>query len=896
MRLIFGTKADSRTYPDHAGTGSGALDCALVGPAGLVEALEAQLGLLSPPVPKAVRIAAYLAKLRATGDGRFWSASFAKDAWSTAASLLDWRDTLMAGGWSGMPVGARRPDDLAAVEGAGAPLLQGLFDRLKTLLEAIGSRPGLRLEQLTLVEPRDRLAPPWRRLIFALEAAGILIEENSAAPSALPGSDLARIQSVLSGAPPEPLQGDGSFTLVDADTALMAAEAVADWLAAGPREELVGTVVLAPDGDTALLDSALKARGLQVLGLSNLSPWRGALQVLPLAFAIAWRPFDSKALLNLLMLPRSPIGGYAAGRLTRALVAEPGFDGPAWTQAWADIAAHYLKREREENPAAADQKVAGQLARWRDWTAGGQFNRVDGMSAEAAREIAGRVAAWAMAADAGKGDRLLLAAAGAARGFVYAVETLGQETLSALLIERILGDVLAEGVANPEHVAQAGGLRAIQAPGALWAPVSRLVWWNFVGPGEKVSLIPWDSAEMNALAGAGIELETTPNAARRIGAGYSDALMRVVERVLLVRPALSGAEETVAHPLTHQLHALTEQAGGRVHWRAERLLTEAAENGGRRILPRQRVDLLAAPVARASWSVPVAALDRLEGRRESATSLGRLFNCQLSWFAQDVLHLRPGRFAEIPGADQLFGNLAHEIANRLLQPGVPPSAGEVRARAAELFDHLLPRIAAPLQQPEFAGELAAARERVPAALEALVRLLHDRGLEVVGAELDREGTAQGLALQGRLDLVVRRDDVLAVVDLKWTRSVRRYRDEVADGRAVQLAVYGALADPDRADMASGGYFLLRQRRLFAERGTLLAEEDIETVRGQTDTLRVVIEDWTKWRDLLDDGVVVAVGVGEAAALRPSALGFDVPKDPCKFCDLAGLCRVRVEVV
>ena len=308
------------------------------------------------------------------------------------------------------------------------------------------------------------------------------------------------------------------------------------------------------------------------------------------------------------------------------------------------------------------------------------------------------------------------------------------------------------------------------------------------------------------------------------------------------------------------------------------------------------MDLIDAPVGRASWDVPATALARLEGRRESATALGRLLNCQLSWFAQDVLRVRPGRFAEIPGADQLFGNLAHEIANRLLPPGPPPPLADIRTRATALFDDLLPRIAAPLQQPELAGELAAARERVPAALEALVRMLHDRGLEVVGAELDREGAAKGLALQGRLDLLVRRGSASAVVDLKWTRSVRRYRDEIADGRAVQLAVYGAIADPHGAAMASGGYFLLRQRRLFAERGSLLADEDIEALRDQTDTLRVVIDDWGTWRSLLDQGVVVAAGVGEAAALRPAGLVFEASNDPCKFCDLTGLCRVRVEAV
>ncbi len=117
----------------------------------------------------------------------------------------------------------------------------------------------------------------------------------------------------------------------------MAAEALAEWLAAGSEDELAGTVVVCSKGNSALLDRVLQARRLPALGLSAPSPFRGALQVLPLAFACAFAPFDARALLNLLMLPRPPIGRRAAGRLIRALVSEPGIGGPQWTEAWSNI-------------------------------------------------------------------------------------------------------------------------------------------------------------------------------------------------------------------------------------------------------------------------------------------------------------------------------------------------------------------------------------------------------------------------------------------------------------------------------------------------------------------------------------------------------------------------------
>lgn len=892
MELFFGVAADGRTYPD-ASAPAGVVDVAIVGPAGLTEVLESQLGLTGPTMSSAIRIAAYIAKIRASGHAkRFWSDSFAKDPWSTATELLSLRDVLVAGGWACGPVGSQRIDDLAEVETRGAPVPGGLADRVAALIPALTSRPGLRLSRLSLLESRAQLPPLWLRLINKLESVDVAINEHAGNTPAPEGTDLRRVQRALDGDASESLIGDGSLVFVEADTALMAAEAVADWLAAGSAESLDGTVVLAPDGDTALLDGVLSSRGLPALGLSSRSPWRGALQVLPLAFAVAWRPFDPKALLNLLMLPRPPMPRFAAGRLARALTAEPGLDGRKWISAWEQIEAQALALNVDAGPKAA-AKTEAQIARWRSWTAGGQFDRSAGMPAFEARQIAGRVASWAMEADGGAGDQLLLAVAGAARAFSEAVDRLEQETLPALLLERILGQVLADGVQNPSHAPEESDLRAIRAPGALWRGAPRVVWWNFVGPGERIAQHPWTDAELAALEAFDVRLETSTAASIRIASSYASVLQRASEHVLLVRPALSRADKTVAHPLAHQLRPLLKNAAPEVHFRAERLLREGDVTLANRVLVRQSRETLVPPVARAAWDLPKSAVERLEGRRESATTLGRLVKCQLAWFIQDVLSLRSGAFAEIPKPDQLFGNLAHEIARQLLPPGAPPSLDRLRETASDLFEILLPQMAALLQQPQFASELAAARELVPAAIESLVRLLHDRGLEVVGTEIEREADVGELALQGRLDILVRRDGRTAVLDLKWTGNDRRFREEIIEGRAVQLAVYRGIAGDDVSD---GGYFMLRQRRILAPAASILADYVLDARRTETETLQLVGADWKVWRDLARTGTVLAVGVDGADEHRPSELGFEPAIEPCRFCDLTSLCRVHAEML
>jgi hypothetical protein len=223
---------------------------------------------------------------------------------------------------------------------------------------------------------------------------------------------------------------------------------------------------------------------------------------------------------------------------------------------------------------------------------------------------------------------------------------------------------------------------------------------------------------------------------------------------------------------------------------------------------------------------------------------------------------------------------------------------EVLRQVDAVFDTLLSTIAAPLQQPEFAGELAAARSRVPAALAELARLLRQKGLEVIGTELAREAVfADGLSVLGHLDLVVRHPaQGLGVIDLKWTKSAKKRRTELTEGRALQLATYGAIADPDGGAPAAGAYYLLNQRRLIGPVGALVADEEVEASRSLADTWTNLMETWRLWRDLASQGSVLSTGLSEAADHFPTGLGIAPSEKPCLYCELQRLCRAPLVAI
>ncbi len=895
MRLTFGIDCDGATYPDYLGFGDGAIGSAIVGPSGLLDAIEIELGLTRPHVVPAVRVAIYMEKLGASlhsARDMFFARSFALDPWATSAQLLGWRDELVGGGWLGTEVGVPRLDDLAHAERLGAELPPGLADRTRAVCRALQDRSNLDLERLHLVAPRHMLPEPWNALVKALERCGVEIGQVDYLSS--PDGDLRRVQDFLEGGPVEPLRGDGSFVIVDADTGLAGAEAVAEWVSHCGLGELAGTVVVSEDGNTGLLDHAMRRRSLPTLGLSAPSPLRGALQILPLAFAVTWAPFDAKALLDLLLLPRSPVPGFAARRLAHALRREPGTGGAAWAETWAAIEADL--DDRLSSSGKDRREAERSLGLWREWTAGGLHDRRDGMPVSAARSIAARVASWAAEIGSTTGDQLLVDLASSANALLQALDLLAVQRLSPQLVGQLIENVLANGARNPDHAPTAGGIRAVGSPGAIATGARNVIWWSFVGPGFRPAMSPWRRDEAAALLMAGIDLEQPAAQAARIAWTYANAARRAGERLILVVPALLAGEETVSHPLMHQLLPIVAPAGQAVRWKAEGLLDAAAHRVAGRDIVRKALPVVSPPAQRARWTLPNSVAARLASRVESASSFERLVDCNVRWLVLDVLGLPRGRAAQLPGTDQLIGNLAHELARRVLPPGPVADPREVAARAETLLDELVLSIAAPLAQPGLAGELTAARARLPASLAQLARRLRAIGVEVVGTEIERSASFEGgLSVNGRMDLVVRHPvHGLGVIDLKWTKSARRRLDELAAGRAIQLATYGAIVG-ERDDLhAPAAYYLLNQRRLIGPAGSFLADEVVESSHGLPATWAAVMASWRIWRDGALGDVAVATGADGAAEHVSPALPIAPGTEPCRYCELNALCRVGVE--
>ncbi|CBS87254.1 PD-(D/E)XK nuclease family protein [Azospirillum lipoferum] len=906
MRILFGWHLDGPSWPESLDGTAASLDTDIVGPAGLIRILETILALGGPEVSPALRIAQYLARLRAVDDGQhFYSRSLAADGWSVARMLLGWRDSLVEAGWDGsVPGGGGRLDTLAEVERAPGALAPGPGDRLRAVTAALEPPRPTCLTELRLATPEELLPEPWRRLLRRLAAGGTAV-----CPCRLPvpagNGDLAALGRRLGGfTEGAAWRGDGSLTLLEADDEWLAAEAVAGWLAAAPGDN--HAIAIIRGQRTMLLDEACHRLGLPRVGGAGRSRWRAAVQVLPLAFATAWEPVDVHRLMELLTLPQSPIPMGVAEFFAAALQKAPGIGGPVWQEAWRDALGR--RRTRLEERGLAERDIARRLAEeerlWRGWLEMPRIAEADGIPAQVAAALCRRVADWA-AGRALQGDEMLAVVAAQAGAMAEVVAASGLARIPKPQIDRMLDSVIADGAAVPAGGAEAAPWTVVDEPGQIWGPARAVVWWGFLDGSAGMAAVPWSGAERAALAAAGCLPEAATQALRREAWAWRLPVLNAAERLILVKPRAIAGEPAAAHPLWHEiepvLHDLTQDRlthGRGCAVQASALLLADRTPLAGRVVQRAALDGGRPPEPRRLWRVPADAVPMRD--RESATSLNRLLGCPFAWTLQYAAGVRPGALRRIPDGSQLVGTLTHAVLAELFTERPSWSAEEAARRAAALFDRLLPVLAAPLLRLGQGLELERARAAVADAARMLAGLIGGAGLTVRGCEVEFQETLAGdmgggiagdIVVDGTVDMLLEDETGGPVIlDLKWSRTDRHRRQEIAEGRAIQLAVYGRLVGGGVTTSVPAGYFMLAQQRLlFTEPAPFPAHAHIPG-SDLPEVWRSAWDSRTRQLDRLRSGEIVAAGIADTGCdgAGPPAI---VLTPPCRICDYGRLCGV-----
>jgi len=892
--------------------GQAALGHPAWGPRELLQNLELRLGLPRPEMDDTVRVQRWSRRLAAVSVARprFFSSSYGVDPIGTAKTVLEWRDALVLAGWNGSNVasGGERLDTLAELERAGstADLASGFPDRLLRVTQEL-ELAGVRVFDAVELAEEPRVWPQlWQRAFALLERYGTPVRAAPAlAPCPAVDSDLGRVQALLRGEPKaaeSKLVGDGSLLVLSAETSWELGQAVAALLRAW---QPVRAVVLR-SGDLPALEAGFAAQGLPSQGLTETSPCRPPLQVLPLALELAFEPRDPYRVQELLTLPEGPFQGPVGRELARALAEMPGIGGRPWLQA---------KQRLQEAGVAKDQ-----LERVAQWLEAPGHSGPSGAPREALLDAAVRVGDWLQgrmtAAHAALGDSaadplsaravgVRGAALGQARAFHEALSHDARAAFTLTEARQLLEETGGRGHALPLETENAGRMDAVARPAHLRCPRDVVLWWHCVSGTEwRPSPEPWRRAELAALNAAGVSFVGMRERLAVEARSWRQALLAARQRLVLAMPRSALGQALAPHPIWDEIVARLDAKApdlARITVDARDWLESNAGSLPLRLDPAQSgvaaVTALPLPEPRLEWRIEPTLLAGTQ--RHSASSLESLVGCPLKWVLRHRAGLYRGSVGALASGPILNGRLGHRLVEELHLGGALRDPCVARAAAPSHLTRLVHGEAAVLLRAGQASELSQLKQQLCHAVDALVTLLAASKLEVVGVEVQTEAAWRGGALEGCIDLLLRDSSGREVVlDLKWGSS--RYRQLLAIGTALQLAIYAAVRRlvSGAGELPLAGYFSLGDGRRIGTDATpsLASPEPSEVTSDLSETWKRLEATAELVETLLGQGRVLVTGLKRSVPMSKETRADDArrhlelePGSACSYCDYPALC-------
>jgi len=766
----------------------------------------------------------HLAETTPSGTA-FFETSFAADRFATAEALLAWRDELLLAGWE-FALNEKLPPrlrDLALVEVFFQKKLQdpelgvqaaGFADRFAQGIDLLKTRQ-IQLDKILLYEPVHLQTPVVQRVLAVFQKQNIEIEEVQIGGAAEEETRLGRLQSSIVIGKRENLttfknlsnleEGTGRLAILRARRDSDAATFLAQILRENPDYH---PTFLIPEMNL-LLEQNLVNEGFAPMGVLSASLARPSLQVLKLAPAFLWEPVDVFKIMEFVTLPLKPLEPGLALEIARVLAEKPGLLSDTWFAAVFG----YLEQ------ANITDKVREQYDFWfnrRRYPADGTAPKRDAVA------LYSYLHEWSLVyyEDSGSNNPSLLVLAEQARRIRELLETLPEQRIGFLELERIVRTIYEP---SPMQLAPAevGSFDYAHQPGAFATRVEDLIWWNCIL--ESVTPPPdkWQKEERKFLDNQGVVLETPRQQSQRKQLLQMRPILQTSRSLLLVIPEQVDGAAAVPPLLLSDIEAIfgeetkdftfhLERENDRVRF-AEWLKMPGQERISTRVAARPRPQI--------QLSNPALLTD---SEYETPTNLDSLFYYPHRWFFRQKLRLYRSSLLSVTGDNTLLGSLAHRFFEKLLKEnlrGLDRSALNdwVENEAA----NLLPREGATLLLYGREPDRMAFLKKVKNAAWSLVSLLRSNGWIVENTEMELQGHFVGMPVRGKADLVLRRGEELAIIDLKWSGAKRR-KELIQNGEDLQLVLYAHLLPPPE-QWPHTAYFILDEGKMVARNASAFQE-------------------------------------------------------------------------
>ncbi len=782
-----------------------------VGEKEFLDILELHLGAVQIDVHQALRISSYKRAIREAlikEPSLYIERSFETDAWGTAKQLLVWRDELQLGMWdfsfesgeaksaqvqlglfdvsgssSGDDPSLKRLSVLAKVEAHVDDLPYGVNDRWRLIMDVIKSRTSLPIHEVTFYEPEEYIHPFFKQLSILLKEKGVMIhwhryEYND------DDTDLGKFKLKLATSTNQTVDasGDGSLIVLQADNEQILADALCLHL---DKDDDKTLLLLQERGE--VLERALIQSGFPALGYMSVQRDTAVQQLITLASVFLWEPLNPEKITQFFTLQVAPIGKTLRSFLAKAFAKKQGIGNDKWEE---EIGKYC------ETFSIEKTTVDAQINRWFDRT---RHNIHQGVPKNEVIDLYEDLATWSRAAAQSHTEKenkedneprqmAYLRLQQSLQNLIQLVKAEADDNqfIQEIELQKWVSS-LETDTRSKAHQPQLGTMQHINHPANLTKQSVRTVWWNFLDQGNPLShSARWSHAELEVLEDAFIHSHE-----QRLGLWYwqlCHAIQMTDGQLILCLPKKAMGEEKDACPLYADLTACYHDTGplvNQIDLSAKAIpfnnKTIALHNYPKKTLPRRK----------ATWSILVnEQLERLES--ESFSSLQKLFYYPYAYYLSYILNINPIEIPDTLVTPLLLGNMAHHTAELLWKDHAlfeyDDAALTTVIKAA--IQTIIRSEGAIFEMEKNTISRKEYISKLEKSMRHLIKEIKTNGWRFVEAEKKHE-VKNHINLNGHIDLVLERNDEIAIVDLKWGGATSR-RKELLEKKELQLIIYNQL--------------------------------------------------------------------------------------------------------
>jgi ATP-dependent helicase/nuclease subunit B len=817
MKIFFSTLFDSSSYPLNIFLENGvAIGAIHLGPTGLLHFLELHLGIPAPETNTIQRIFQYRQALQQNKEPAFYKKSFEANALDSASVLLHWRDELKMAGWDfkADKTTPKRLADLAQVENKIQP---GFADRYRQVYQEIKRNQTIPLEEVVLHEPFDLLPPFYQQLFSLFKESGIKVQDRN--PGNSPnqadhvnhidqGSDLALLQDmVLNKHHPKKrntLQIDGSIQILQFGEQLSAANGVAALIEQDPSFQ---PVIINESGDTSLA-LALRERGIPYTGQALHAVSHPDLQLLAVMPVWLWKPYPPQQLLDFLLCPFNILPERLCLQWADDFSENPGICKEEWFE---KIETYTAKIEDEK----ARSKPADRL----NYLLNVAVEQQERISVQKVAEYYQYFynifnARCAVTKDEQERSRLTRLC-GVFKSFIVILADYPEVDIDPLDLQQLISLVL-KPVSIVPYEKEADSLHEIAGPGLLTGDCQDLLWFGFTASQSTHAIWShWSGEELDWLAKRNVYLDSGRSIAKRQFFFLTQWLRFVKGRIIFVIPSVVNGELAQLHSFQPFLDACFDKL--------HEITVHIEQPGYVQLLKKEKVKTDYVPFSPVPnfpgyWNLQNSHLLARRDKPESFNSLQKLLKYPYQWVLTYKAGLKRGKTLCLPSLHMFYGNLSHEVFQRLLMmiDILTINQQELKGRYTRIVFDLIEQKGLLLHTTGQEEVLRAFREYLFDKFLVLLQHIKSNGWKVEDCEITRSRRFGDEEIEGRCDLLLTRkkgrEIQKAIIDLKY-QGERKYRLLMTGTEDLQLAIYSRIFHP-LAQYCPTAYFIIRQGILF----------------------------------------------------------------------------------